>query len=126
MTSEWQAATIGDVCDIYDGPHATPPKIQQGNIFLGISSLGFDGRIDPTHFEYVDDEHYRKWTRRIEPQPKDIVFSYETKLGVAAIIPKGFKCCLGRRMGLLRPNTRIVPEFLLWYFLSPPFQTVVY
>ncbi|XZE37253.1 restriction endonuclease subunit S [Pirellulaceae bacterium SH501] len=42
------------------------------------------------------------------------------------IIPQGFKCCLGRRMGLLRPNTRIVPEFLLWYFLSPPFQSVVY
>ena len=123
---EWKEFKLGDICDIYDGPHATPPKEKEGLIFLGISSLGFDGRIDPAHFEFVTEEFFNKWTRRVEPQFEDIVFSYETKLGVAAIIPKHFKCCLGRRMGLLRPKNGLVPKFLLYSYLSPEFQRTIY
>lgn len=124
--SEWMEISLGDVCDIYDGPHATPTKQERGLVFLGISSLGFDGRIDPAHFEYVSEESFRKWTRRIQPQTDDIVFSYETKLGVAAIIPPDFECCLGRRMGLLRPKENIHSKFLLYAYLAPDFQKTIY
>lgn len=122
----WQKTRLGDICEIYDGPHATPPKTRNGLVFLGISSLGFDGRIDPYHFEYVSEESFANWTRRVEPQFNDIVFSYETKLGVAAMIPRGFKCCLGRRMGLLRPNNKVEPRFLLYSYLAPDFQKTIH
>lgn len=124
--SEWREVRLGDICDIYDGPHATPPKTDSGNIFLGISSLGFDGRINSSHFEYVSEEVFKKWTKRIEPKYQDIVFSYETKLGVAAMIPVGFKCCLGRRMGLLRPKDGVEPRFLIYAYLAPDFQKVIH
>ncbi|HGY4638382.1 TPA: restriction endonuclease subunit S [Acinetobacter baumannii] len=123
--SSWESYKLADLCQIYDGPHATPPKAMSGNVFLGISSINYDGRIDDSQFEYVDDEYFTRWTRRILPTAKDIVFSYETKLGTAAIIPQGFKCCLGRRMGLLRCNEKVLPEFLLYYYLSPEFQGVI-
>lgn len=126
MTSDWNEVRLGDICDIYDGPHATPPKLDSGLIFLGISSLGFDGRIDPSYFEFVSEESFRKWTRRIEPRYQDIVFSYETKLGTAAMIPENLKCCLGRRMGLLRPKKGINPRFLLYAYLAPEFQKTIY
>ncbi|PTQ78211.1 restriction endonuclease subunit S [Nitrosomonas ureae] len=64
--------------------------------------------------------------RRIEPKYQDIVFSYETKLGVAAMIPVGFKCCLGRRMGLLRPKDGVEPRFLIYAYLAPDFQKVIH
>jgi type I restriction enzyme, S subunit len=124
--SEWQEIRLGDICDIYDGPHATPPKQNSGCIFLGISSLGFDGKIDPSQFEYISEEFYKKWTRRIVPQTDDIVFSYETKLGVAALLPKNFKCCLGRRMGLMRIKSDVIPRFLLYAYLAPDFQKTIY
>ncbi len=124
--SEWREISLGDVCDIYDGPHATPPKLERGYVFLGISSLGFDGRIDPAHLEFVSEESFRQWTRRIKPHVNDIVFSYETKLGVAAIIPKDFECCLGRRMGLLRPKENVDPRFLLHAYLAPAFQKTIH
>lgn len=124
--SDWREVRLGDICDIYDGPHATPPKTESGQIFLGISSLDFDGRINSSHFEYVSEEIFKKWTRRIEPKHQDIVFSYETKLGVAAMIPVGFKCCLGRRMGLLRPRDGIEPRFLIYAYLAPDFQKVIH
>lgn len=124
--SEWKEVSLGSICEIYDGPHATPPKQESGFVFLGISSLGLDGRIDPSAFEYVSEEFYKKWTKRVTPLPEDIVFSYETKLGVAALIPRDLKCCLGRRMGLMRVKSGILPRFLLYSYLAPEFQKMIY
>jgi len=121
----WKEMPLSDVCAIFDGPHATPKKQSQGIIFLGISSLNFGGRIDPAFFEYVSEDDYKKWTKRVTPQRNDIVFSYETKLGTAGIIPDNFKCCLGRRMGLLRHNEKILPRFLLYSYLAPYFQNTI-
>lgn len=124
--SEWQEVELSSICDIYDGPHATPPKQNNGCVFLGIPSLSYDGKIDSSQFEYISEEFFIKWTKRIEPRHEDIVFSYETKLGVAAMIPKNFKCCLGRRMGLLRPKNNIKPKFLLYAYLAPEFQKTIH
>ena len=41
-------------------------------------------------------------------------------------MPDNIRACLGRRMALLRPNTSVVnPRFLLYYYLSPPFQRLI-
>jgi len=62
----------------------------------------------------------------VTPGAGDIVFSYETRLGDAAIIPDGLRCCLGRRMGLLRVRAdKADGRFLLYAFLGPEFQDVI-
>jgi type I restriction enzyme S subunit len=124
--SEWQSFPIGSLCAaIYDGPHATPKKTIDGPVFLGISSLS-NGRIDLSGTEHLSEEDFIKWTRRVTPQPNDLVFSYETRLGEAALIPDGLRCCLGRRMGLLRFDTRkVVPKFMLYAYLGPEFQQTI-
>lgn len=118
--------SLGDVADVYDGPHATPKKLEQGDaIFLSISSLE-QGRLNLEQSSYISEEDYIKWTRRVTPQPGDVVFSYETKIGEASIIPEGLHCCLGRRMGLLRAKkNKVIPDFLLYAYLSPAFQEVI-
>lgn len=121
----WKKVSLSEVCSIFDGPHATPKKQNSGKIFLGISSLNFTGRINPQFFEYISGDDFKKWTKRVLPQHNDIVFSYETKLGTAALIPLGFECCLGRRMGLLRANSNIDARFLLYTYLSPYFQNII-
>jgi len=122
----WRDTTIGDVSlGIFDGPHATPTKTQEGPIFLGISSL-VNGRLDLSDTAHLSEEDFVKWTRRVTPQEDDVVFSYETRLGEAARIPTGLRCCLGRRMALIRPNPeKIDSRFLLYFYLSPPFQDVI-
>ncbi|MBA2453520.1 MAG: restriction endonuclease subunit S [Chloroflexia bacterium] len=73
--------------------------------------------------EHLSEADYARWTRRVEPQAGDVVFSYETRLGEAAIIPTALRCCLGRRMGLLRPRPDKIDErFLLYAYLGPKFQ----
>jgi type I restriction enzyme S subunit len=117
--------TVGEVCQVFDGPHATPPRLDSGPVFLGITSLN-KGRIDLAASDHVSEDDFAKWTRRVTPQPGDVVFSYETKLGEAALIPEGLRCCLGRRMGLMRPDPqRLDSRFLLYYYLGPEFQDVI-
>ena len=82
-----------------------------------------DGTINLGETRHVTASDFRQWTRRVKPQADDIVFSYETRLGQAAIIPEGLECCLGRRMGLVRLNKdHVVPQFFLYQYISPPFR----
>lgn len=122
----WQDVRLGHLVeDIYDGPHDTPKKTATGPVFLGISSL-VAGRIDLSDAEHLSEADFEKWTKRVVPRPGDIVFSYETRIGEAAMIPEGLRCCLGRRMGLLRPDrSKVLPAYLLYAFLGPDFQATL-
>lgn len=112
---------------VYDGPHATPELHDEGAaVFLGIPNLRPDGRIDVTAARWVAEGDLAKWTRRVTPQPNDIVFTYEATLNRYAIIPEGFKCCLGRRTALIRPDpSQIDHRFLFYYFFSPRWRAQI-
>lgn len=114
--------SIGDVAEVFDGPHATPKTVDSGPIFLGIGALQ-DGKVNLRETRHVTPEDFQQWTRRVKPKVDDVVFSYETRLGQAAIIPDGLECCLGRRMGLVRVNKkRVDPRFFVYQYISPPFR----
>ena len=122
MITGWQVKALGEVAVVFDGPHATPKTVDSGPVFLGIGALQ-DGVINLSETRHVTEEDYRQWTRRVRPQADDFVFSYETRLGQAAIIPPGLDCCLGRRMGLVRFSTdAVLPRFFLYQYLSPASQ----
>lgn len=122
---EWPSSQLGDLVEIFDGPHATPKKTNAGPTFLGISNL-VGGRLDLSETEHLSEESFAQWTRRVTPAAGDVVFSYETRLGEAALIPVGLRCCLGRRMGLLRPKSgKVDSHFLLYAYLGPEFQETI-
>ena len=126
MASNWRKIPIGTVCKgIYDGPHATPAPSDTGAIFLGISNFS-KGQLDFSDIRYISEEDFPKWTKRVTPQPGDIVFSYEATLNLYAIIPDGFRGCLGRRMALMRPNAEKVDyRFLYFYMYSPAWRAEI-
>ena len=110
----------------YDGPHATPDISQNGPVFLGIKNMLENGGIDLTDIRHISEEEYPKWTKRVVPQKNDLVFSYEATLHRYALIPEGFRGCLGRRMALIRVNKSIVDErFLFYHFLSPYWRAFI-
>lgn len=118
----WNTKGIGEVADIFDGPHATPKTVDTGPIFLGIGALN-DGMINLRETRHVTENDFKTWTRRVRPQAGDVVFSYETRLGQAAIIPDNIDCCLGRRMGLVRFKTNeVIPKFFLYQYISPSYR----
>jgi restriction endonuclease S subunit len=114
--------TIGEIAEIFDGPHATPNKTDEGPYFLNIASLQ-NGRLALDASAHVSNEDFIRWTKRVTPRDGDLLFSYETRLGEAALMPANIKACLGRRMGLLRPmRNKVMPEFLLYSYIAPHFQ----
>lgn len=122
----WEKVCVKDVAlGIFDGPHATPPESDSGAIFLGIPNF-VNGQLDLTEIRYISENDLPKWTKRVTPQENDIVFSYEATLNLYAIIPKGFRGCLGRRMALIRPDTtKINYKFLYYYFYSKAWRDVI-
>lgn len=123
--SEWKTTRIRDVAEVYDGPHATPNKVEKGPWYLSISSL-HRGQLDLSKSVHISEVDFPKWTRRVAPQVGDTLFSYETRLGQAAYWALEAEAALGRRMGLLRPKRGLIePRYLCYAYLGPQFQEVI-
>jgi type I restriction enzyme S subunit len=122
----WTAVPIERcVQAVYDGPHATPPVAESGAIFLGIKNMP-GSRIELAEVRHISEEQWARWTKRVTPEAGDIVFTYEATVGAFAVIPPGMRCCLGRRLALVRPSREhYYPYFLLHTFVSPPFQELL-
>jgi type I restriction enzyme S subunit len=122
----WHYAAIGKIVEgIYDGPHATPPESETGPVFLGIKNMTGTA-LDLGEIRHIDEAQWQQWTRRVEPRGGDIVFSYEATLGYFALIPPDLRCCLGRRLALVRPKERDgAGNFWFHQFTATPFQRLL-
>jgi type I restriction enzyme S subunit len=122
----WKYQSISDVVEgVYDGPHATPPEADSGGVFLGIKNLTGTA-LDLSEIRYIGDAEWVKWTKRVEPRAGDIVFSYEATLGFFALIPPDLRCCLGRRLALIRPLDKDgAGHFWFHQFVAQPFQALL-
>ena len=121
----WVPKAIGELVEgVFDGPHATPPKSADGGVFLGIKNLTGTG-IDLSEIRRISEEDWPRWTKRVVPRADDIVFTYEATIGFFALIPPSLRCCLGRRMALLRPKSDVSPQYLFHYAVATPFQRLL-
>ena len=91
---------LGDLVEVFDGPHATPRKVKSGPWFLSIASLK-NGRLDLSESTHIHEDDVARWSRRVTPQRGDTLFSYETRIGEAAFWDSDAEAVLGRRMGAL-------------------------
>lgn len=123
----WRRGPISELyAGLYDGPHATPKPSTEGPVFLGIGNLTESGHLDLSAVRHIAEEEFSKWTKRVTPQPGDIVFTYEATLNRYAIIPRGFHGCLGRRLALIRVDPRRSSSlFLYCSFFSSDWRTII-
>ena len=124
---EWKKVEIREICTgIFEGPHATPKESSVGGYYLGIPAISPDGHINFENAKRISEEDLTAWTKRVVPQEDDIVFTNEASLNLYAIIPAGFHGCLGRRLGLIRPNKDLVNvRYLFYYFFSPEWRSTI-
>jgi type I restriction enzyme S subunit len=125
--SIWQRLSIKDVVlGLYDGPHATPRPSDKGPVFLGIGNVTEDGHLDVSQVRHIAEEDFAAWTKRVVPAPGDIVFTYEATLNRYAIVPPGFRGCLGRRMALIRPDeSKVDTRFLFYTFFGAAWRATI-
>lgn len=122
----WKYRPVREVVEhIFDGPHATPPEATEGAVFLGIKNLT-GSSLDLAEVRFIAEEDWERWTKRVTPAHGDIVFSYEATLGFFALLPPDLRCCLGRRLALIRPKTNEgCGHFWFHQFVSRPFQQLL-
>jgi len=119
--------TMSDLMvEFHDGPHATPPPASDGPVFLGIKNVTDSGLLDLSEVRHIAEEDFARWTKRATPQAGDVVFTYEATLHRYALIPEGFRGCLGRRLALIRPNPLVViPRYLHFALLGPTWRSTL-
>ena len=77
------------------------------------------GYFDFSEIQYVDADTYRERTERLVPKEGDLVFTREGSVGDVALVPANTKLCLGQRMMLMRTSEKCLPEYLLYFLISP-------
>ena len=116
---------LSDVCElIVDCPHSTAPDEGQGFPLIRTPNIG-KGRLLLDGVHRVSESVYNERNKRAVPQPNDLILAREAPVGNVALIREGQKVCLGQRTVLIRPNQeKVLPEFLVYYLLSPKIQHV--
>ena len=112
--------TVAELCsDIVDCPHTTPKYTGElKNPAIRTSEIK-KGYITWDSMRYVSDEEYEERVSRLRPEAGDIVYGREGTFGNAAVLPKGYKFCLGQRVMLLRPDyEKCTSEYLLHAVIS--------
>jgi type I restriction enzyme S subunit len=126
IPSGWQVRPVAEMVEaVFDGPHATPPESDEGPVFLGIKNLTGTA-LDLREIRHIAEADFAQWTKRATPRHGDIVFRYEATLGFFALIPPGLRCCLGRRLALIRPQAEQRDgHFWFHQFIAAPFQRLL-
>lgn len=119
--------TLESLCSkIIDCPHSTPKWLDEGIPVVRNYNL-VDGHIDTSNLSYVDESTYLDRIKRAKPEEGDIIISREAPMGVVGIVPKGFKCCLGQRLVLLKVDrSKCDPQYLLYALLSNIVQVQIH
>jgi len=87
---------------IVDCPHSTPKWAKSGVLCLRTTNFK-PGSLDLESVQFVSEESYNERIMRLEPKPGDVLYSREGGiLGIACIIPKQLRTCMGQRMMLFR------------------------
>jgi type I restriction enzyme, S subunit len=82
-----------------------------------------NGFIDTDNVRYVDEDVFRRWTRRAVPLPRDVVLTREAPLGEVGIIRNPEHVFLGQRTIMYRADpAKLDPYFLMYSMLSDYMQ----
>lgn len=116
-----------DICEaIVDCEHKTAPTVEDGEYFVIRTPDIGRGRLKIDQAKKVTKDTYLSWTRRMVPQPGDLVFAREAPVGNVAIILEGQQICLGQRTVLIRPNkSKVNPIYLCLVLLSDEMQAAI-
>ncbi|WP_025118632.1 restriction endonuclease subunit S [Bacillus sp. H1m] len=117
----WNEYAIEDVCtEIVDCVNRTAPVVDHKTEFMMIRTSNIkQGYIDTNSTDFVNEETYQKWTRRLVPKQGDILFTREAPLGEVGLLRSDEKVFLGQRIMHYRPDDAIInPYYLMFHLLD--------
>lgn len=108
---------------IVDCEHKTAPEGDGFALSVGTRAMK-DGHLVLEACKPVSRSTYEEWTRRMKPEPGDLVLAREAPVGQVIRVPEEPLICLGQRTVLVRPDPmKVHPRFLHYWLLGPSAQS---
>lgn len=123
MSKQWEAKTLGSLCDFVRGPFGGSLKKScfktYGYAVYEQQHAIYDQFLDIRYF--IDEPKYREM-KRFELFPGDLIMSCSGTMGKVAIVPDGIpKGIINQALLKLSPKKDILAEFLKYWMNSPKF-----
>ena len=120
----WQTGTVvslSDIAtDITDGDHMPPPKSETGVPFITIGNIQKDTRqIDFSDTFKVPREYFDGLKANKKPQTGDVLYTVTGSFGIPVLIEGDEEFCFQRHIGIVRPKTDILSNWLYYLLMSP-------
>ena len=86
IPAHWQRVQLGRLCwQVSDGPHFSPPYVDEGYMFLSARNIRVDGwSFDDAKF--VDQSLYDEFCKRVIPERGDVLYTKGGTTGVARVV----------------------------------------
>lgn len=108
-----ETRALGDVCEIIrDGVHKTPTYVDSGIPFVTVKNI-VSGSLDLTRTKFVSLDEHRSMTKRVCPEPGDILVSKDGTIGIPCLVPEGPPFSIFVSVALLRLKRSIVEPIFL-------------
>ena len=117
MSSEmgWQSLSLKAAgVTLIDCDHRTPTATETGYPYIAIPQLK-SGHIALEGVRRISQSDYVDWTKKLAPQPNDVIVVRRCNSGDSAHVPEGLKCAVGQNLVVLRANgNKVLPQYLRW------------
>ncbi len=99
--------TLAEVCDeIVDCVNRTAPEDLDGEYFAVGTPAMRGNVVNLSEARTITKETFVKWTRRLVPEPGDLLLAREAPVGPVIRIPEGGRYAAGQRTTHLRANPK--------------------
>jgi len=105
---------------VVDCEHKTAPIDESGEYFAVGTPAMRDHRIDFSEARRISRETFNTWTRRLRPQPGDLLLAREAPVGPVVRLPDSAHVAPGQRTVILRPDLAVTSSRFLYYLLRSP------
>ncbi len=122
---QWVDRSIKDLCvAIVDCVNKTAPSQTDPTPYKMLRTTNVRGGwVDTANVKYVDEPTYAKWTRRLVPEPGDIILTREAPFGGVGMLRSDDRVFLGQRLVMYRPDLmECDPNFLMYSMMGPTVQ----
>ncbi|MBF4473303.1 restriction endonuclease subunit S [Flavobacterium sp. HJJ] len=119
--------SIGNVCIIGDGAHASIQRVEYGIPYLTSKNFNKEG-INLKQIEYISEKDYQKHFREnskalTKPKVNDLIFSIIGSIGGAYLYNSTDEFGLSSSVAIIRPDfNEVNSSYLLYYFKSSYLQ----
>lgn len=112
--NSWLIKNYEDICSlITDGEHTTPKRCEK-DIYLLSARNVLNHSLQLEDVDYIDEEEYKRISKRIIPEENDIIISCSGTVGRVCKVPKNLKFQMVRSIAILKLKDEINATFMEW------------